>query len=143
MSLNPGKLLRTRMRLHRFGRVRPRGVVDPTRRVDDARPYRGGNAGSTNGEPTRKVRVLDPPGEEVGDGRHVGSAPRASDDVLDQELISWAGLVEVGAAAGAFAGSPIPHDLALEIAQAASPRQRIAHQAGAADGDDIGRSGGM
>jgi hypothetical protein len=101
ISVNPGKLHRTRMRLHRFGRVRPRGVVDPTRRVDDALPYRGGNAGSSDGEPTQKVRVVNPhAGKWVGDGRHVGSAPRASDDVLDQELISGARLVEAGAAAG-------------------------------------------
>jgi hypothetical protein len=42
-------------------------------------------------------------------------------------LIIGAGLVEAGAAAGAFGGSPIPYDLALEITQVASPRQGIAH----------------
>ena len=50
-----------------------RGVVEPTRRVDDAGPYRSGNAGSADDEPTRKGRVVNPhPGKGVGDGRDVG-----------------------------------------------------------------------
>jgi len=58
-------------------------------------------------------------------------------------LIRRTGLVEAGAAAGAFGESPIPHDLTLEIAQAASPRQGIPPDAGATDGGDVGRSGGI
>jgi len=127
-----------------LGELGRRGVVEPTRRVGDADPYRGGKTGSTDDEPTRKVRVVDPyPGEGVGDGRDVGSAARASDDVLDQELIRGASLVEAGAAAGAFRGSQFHTTSPLEIAQAASPPQRIAHQAGAADGNHVGRSGGI
>ena len=58
-----------------LGELGRRGVVEPTRRVDDPRPYRSGNAGSADDKPTGEVRVVNPhAGKRIGDGRDVGSA---------------------------------------------------------------------
>jgi hypothetical protein len=66
-----------------LGEFGSRGAVEPAGRVDDASPYRGGDAGATDGEPTAFVDPYG--GRGVGNRGDVGSPAQGSDNVLDRK----------------------------------------------------------
>src|SRR6266436_623578 len=93
-----------------LGELGSRGAVEPAGRIDDASPYRGGDAGATDEEPTAFV---DPyAGGGVGNCGDVGSPTQASDDVPDRVLITGTRLV---------GAEPAPVPAALPQFHTASP----------------------